>query len=182
MMVENDENLDKIKVLSSEDDKLKVLGELLSNKSSRDIIKLLIQRESYTNEIANMLDLRISLVIHHLNKMESIGLLGVTKRKITKRGNEHRFFRVMPSIVIFPNNPDQVTKEKTINRIFKNTVKFASIGVAAFIAHWILLPRQFQGAYENVTESVIPISVIPYIVIIVGLIILLIEKKKKGSS
>jgi len=49
---DNDRNLDKIKVFSSEDENLKVLGELLSNKSSRGIIKLLLDKEMYTNEIA----------------------------------------------------------------------------------------------------------------------------------
>ena len=39
---EDDDNSNKIKVFSSEDEKLKLLGELLSNKSSRDIIKLLM--------------------------------------------------------------------------------------------------------------------------------------------
>ena len=46
---EDNENFDKIKIFSSEDEKLKLLGELLSNKSSRDIIKLLIDKEMYTN-------------------------------------------------------------------------------------------------------------------------------------
>ena len=46
---EDNENFDKIKIFSSEDEKLKLLGELLSNKSSLDIIKLLIDKEMYTN-------------------------------------------------------------------------------------------------------------------------------------
>lgn len=67
---EDDDNFNKIKVFSSEDEKLKLLGELLSNKSSRDIIKLLMNEEQYTNEMANKLDLRPNLVIHHLKKLE----------------------------------------------------------------------------------------------------------------
>ncbi len=72
---------EKIKVFSSDDDKLKILGELLSNKSSRDIIRMLIERESYINEISNTLGLRVSLVIHHINKMESIDMLEITQKK-----------------------------------------------------------------------------------------------------
>lgn len=67
-MGENDEDFDRIKVFFSKDDKLKILGELLSCKSSRDIIKLLIAEECYTNEIVKKLDLRSGLVIHHLKK------------------------------------------------------------------------------------------------------------------
>lgn len=68
-MKENTEQGDvskKIKVFSSEDERLKVLGELLSNKSSRDIIRLLSHKEMYTNEIAKKLDMRSNLVIHYL--------------------------------------------------------------------------------------------------------------------
>jgi len=99
---EDNENFGKVKVFSSEDEKLKILGELLSNKSSRDIIKLLIRREMYTNEIAKKLELRVNLVIHHLKKMESIGLLEITNNKITRKGEEHRYFRIPPGILVMP--------------------------------------------------------------------------------
>jgi len=57
----------KIKIFAS-DDNLKSLGELLSNETSRKIIKNLMENEMYTNEIATKLDIRVSLVIHHLKK------------------------------------------------------------------------------------------------------------------
>ena len=60
----------KITVFGSDDD-LKSLGELLSNETSRTIIKNLMKNEMYTNEIATKLDMRVSLVIHHLKKLEA---------------------------------------------------------------------------------------------------------------
>jgi predicted transcriptional regulator len=90
---EDSEDLAKIKVFSSDDEKLKILGELLSNKSSRDIIRSLIDKEMYANEIAKKLDLPRNLVVHHLRKMESIGLLEITNKKIIRKGEEHRFLR-----------------------------------------------------------------------------------------
>ena len=71
----------KIKMFGSDDD-LKSLGELLSNETSRTIIKNLMEYEMYTNEIATKLDMRVSLVIHHLKKMEALGLLEISDKKI----------------------------------------------------------------------------------------------------
>ena len=96
-----DDGLDDINVFS-DDDKLKILGELLGNKSSRDIIRLLICKERYMNDIATTLNIRPNLVVYHLKKMESIGLVETRERRITRKGQEHRFFRIRPGILVLP--------------------------------------------------------------------------------
>ncbi len=82
---ENDEFFDKIEIISSDDDKLKFLGELLSNESSRNILLLLTNREMSANEISQKTNLRLSLIIHHLNKMQQVGIVKIVKiEKIQK--------------------------------------------------------------------------------------------------
>lgn len=134
---EDSTDFDKIKVFSSDDEKLKILGELLSNKSSRDIIRLLSENEMYTNEIAVKLDLRPNLVIHHLQKMKSIGLLEITNKKITRKGEEHRFFKIPSGIFIVPNESKNIKENGLLKRFFKNGIKFVAIGIAAVIP-WIV--------------------------------------------
>ena len=123
---ENDnENFDKIKVFSSDDEKLKSLGELLSNKSSRDIIKLLIDKEMYTNEISKKLDMRANIVIHHLKKLEELGLLQIKNKKIVKKGNDHRHFRMVSNLFITPNYTKEEIEEKdTLKKFFKDGALF----------------------------------------------------------
>ena len=125
----DNKNFDKIKIFYSEDEKLKMLGELLSNKSSRDILKLLIHKEMYTNEIAKKLELRVNLVIHHLQKMESIGLLEITNKKIIKKGEEHRFFRIPYGMLIVPNGSKEMLGNGFFKKFFKNGAKFMAIGI-----------------------------------------------------
>ena len=151
--IKDNENIDKIKIFSSEDDKLKILGELLSNKSSRDIIRLLIEKEMYTNEIAKKLELKPNLVIHHLQKMESIGLLEITNKKITKKGEEHRFFRILQGMLIIPNEPNKIKENGFLRKIFKEGVKFASIGIAAIISFVITEPKKKIIVDTIVNES-----------------------------
>lgn len=177
---ENKENFNKIKVFFSDDEKLKILGELLSNKSSRDIIKLLIEKEMYINEIAKKLDLRVNLVLHHVKKMQEIGLLEIIHKKITEQGNDHRYFRINPGMFILPNEPKEEIKEKsTLKKVFKEGIKFASIGISAIISYAII---GFAFDSHQVLEPIgyvepsIPLNdfwniIIPTFVIIMGLIV-----------
>lgn len=153
MEEDGNENLNKIKVFSSDDEKLKILGELLSNKSSRDIIKLLIEKEMYINEIAKKLELRPNLVIHHLQKIESAGLVEITKKKISRKGDDHKFFRMIPNFFISLGSNDTHASEKKSKKLFRKGIKFLSIGFA-MISTWFsvrLLQNQviLQDEYED---------------------------------
>ncbi len=181
---ENDKNFDNIKVFSSEDEKLKVLGELLSNKSSRDIIRLLTNRECYTNEIADKLNLRPNLVIHHLKKLEELDLLEINNKEIVRKGNKHRYFKVNPYFFLAPNETKEDLKKKRIlENFFKRGIKFAAIGITAFIS-WLLIPNKnyalvddHGAAIQNDPDMIF----IPFVIIIIGLILerISIVKKEK---
>lgn len=182
---ENGKNVDKIKVFSSEDEKLKILGELLSNKSSLDIIKLLIEKEMYTNEIAKKLNLRVNLVIYHLKKLEELGLLKITHKTIVKKGNDHRYFRMIPNLFITVNETKgDLDKKGILEKIFKEGMKFATIGIAGLVS-WILVPKHKFGltdGHNTVIDADPNIIWIPLVVIILGLIVerisVLLKKKK----
>ena len=127
-----DEELnDKIKVLST-DESLKILGELLGNESSRKIIKALIDRAMYTNEIARELELRPNLVIHHLQKMESIGLLEITNKKIIRKGIERRHFKIAKGLLVLPGTQNK-DKVRFLKQILRGSVKFMAIGIAGLM-------------------------------------------------
>lgn len=144
---------DKVKVFSSDDEKLKVLGELLSNKASRDIIRLLVEQEMYANEIAKKLGLRPNLVTHHLQKMESIGLLETSKRRLVKNGVEHRFFRIMPNFLISPNYKTEYLYENTLRRLFKKGIKFFSIGFAGIVTWFSIRMLQNQMSISDIYQD-----------------------------
>ena len=170
----DDEN--KIKIFAS-DDNLKSLGELLSNETSRKIIINLMSREMYTNEIATKLDLRVSLVIHHLRKLEELGLLEIENKKIKRKGEEHRFFKMNSDIFItLDKNKEDVAKKGILSRIFREGIKFTLIGIVAFSSSFIKLPTD-QKIIDPVPFGVEPINTVPdffllpLIVLIIGLII-----------
>lgn len=109
--------MEDIKIFISEDQKLKLLGELLSNESSRKIMKFLTTQESYTNNIATSLDIRVNLVIHHLKKMDELGILIITNKKIIKKGKEHKFFKINPKIsLLLDLDKDKVQKNNFLKK------------------------------------------------------------------
>ena len=127
----DEEGNDEIKVLST-DESLKILGELLGNESSRKMIKALIDRAMYANEIARDLELRPNLVVHHLRKMESIGLLEITSKKIIRKGVERRHFRIAKGLLVLPGtqNKDEV---RFLKRILRGSVRFVALGIAGLM-------------------------------------------------
>jgi len=166
----HDEDFYKIKVFSSEDEKLKSLGELMSNKSSRDIIRLLIDKEMYINEIAKKLELKVSLVIHHLQKMEAVGLLEITTKKITRKGEEHRFFRIPLGMLIFPKQSEEEVNNGVLKKIFKDRIKFVAIGLTSFFL-WTFM--EFGGSMDIIPNNDTSYSnnlVLPMFVLILGLV------------
>lgn len=179
---------DKIKVFDAEDNKLKILGELLSNDTSRKIIRMLIQQECYTNEISTKLNIRVSLVIHHLKKLEQIGVLEINHKQIVKKGNHHRYFRMMPGLFITPNETkENLDKKGILKKIFKDGIKFASIGIAGMITWFISTfdftpPGEWNAGEQLYYNTDLSPLVITLIVILIGLIVERIFSiiKKKG--
>lgn len=138
---------DKIKVFDSDDKSLKILGELLSNDTSRKIIRMLIGKECYTNELATKLDIRVSLVIHHLKKLEELGLLDINHKQIVKKGNNHRYFKINAPFLIIPDKTKEELEEKGIlKKIFRDGITFFGFGCALVIS-W------FSGQVEQRIQS-----------------------------
>ena len=180
----------KIKVFGS-DDNLKALGELLSNETSRKIISAIMKQEMYTSEISTKLDMRVSLVIHHLKKMEDLGLLEITKKKIIKKGQEHRFFKMSSDIFITLDKTKEEVKEKGIlKRIFRDGIKFASIGLVG-LSSWVgtqmiqhkTIPLPGKFSEEPMIE--IPLDIfwsITFTGIFIGISVFLIFLKKRKKD
>lgn len=170
MEKDNDGNFEKVDLFSSNDEKLKILGELLSNKSSRDIIKLLIEKEMYTNEIAKELDLRVNLVIHHLKKLEELGLLQIENKSITKKGHEHKHYRINPYIFLLPSETkENIQKKNILEKIFKRGIKFSILGV--FFAFAAVYYQFFSIRNADGTSSEVTSLTIPLIIMLAGFVL-----------
>ncbi len=175
---------DEVKVFGADDRSLKLLGELLSNDTSRKIIRRLIEKQMYTNELATKLDIPISLVIHHLKKLEELNLVDVEEKQITKKTKKHKFFRMSGKIFVLPNDSNaEIHETGSLKRILQEKIRYTIIGATALFA-FVLIRN--QGSSTALVAQDLPAApfylestFIPLLIIIVGLIIERVMQYKK---
>lgn len=136
----NHHNGDEIRVLSADDEKIKVVGEVLANESSRDIMRLLSGSNEMTiNRISQETDLSIPLVSHHLKKMQAAGVVKVSKIGTSVKGQKMKYYSATnQSFLITP-------PERQVHSLFHSLgkfSKFAAIGMAGLVSWSIMQPNE----------------------------------------
>lgn len=135
----DDEIYDKIEILSSNDEKLKFLGELLSNESSRNILLILNNQEMSANDLSEKTGLRLSLIIHHLNKMQQVGIVKISKIGKNSKNHDVKYYSAKHGIIILTEEAaHRAKKSKTFLNATKRVFRFASIGVAGLLGWFIM--------------------------------------------
>ena len=144
---------DEIRVVSSDDDqKIKTVGEVLANESSRMIMKLLAGKTEMTiNEISQEIELSIPLVSHHIKKMQDAGMVKVSRVGTSVKGHKMNYYcATNQSILITP-------PEKKIHSIFaslKKISRFAAIGMAGLVSWAIVKPEDpDSGQFQSETSE-----------------------------
>ena len=131
-----DEFTEKIKILSTDDEKIKSFGELLTNDSSREILQLLFNEELTANQIAQRTNISLQLVKYHLNKLQDLGVVKITKIEKNSKSQDMKIYSATKfSIVIVPPKLSEKTKEsKLLVRSFRHIYKVAGLGIATGIS------------------------------------------------
>jgi DNA-binding transcriptional ArsR family regulator len=143
---------ESIKIMSVDDQKIKTVGEVLSNDSSRAILKILADREMSANQISQDTDLSIALVAFHLKKMQDVGIIKVTKTGKSVKGQDVKYYSATnQSFLITPSR-----RTESILGSVKRYSRFAAIGIAGLVS-WIIL-RKDVGTWNSGEEIPITLS------------------------
>lgn len=131
-----DEITEKIKIIATDDDKIKSFGELLTNDSSRAILQLLFNEELTALQIAEKTGISLQLVKYHIIKLQDLGVVKVTKIEKNSKSQDMKFYSASKfSMVIVPPKYSEKTKEsKLLVRSFKHIYKIAGLGIAAGVS------------------------------------------------
>lgn len=191
-MVVNNEDSDniskEIKIFSNTDEKLKFLGKILNNDSSREIIQLLIEKEMTANEIALQTKLSLPLILHHINQMIQAEIVSVSKIENNSKNQPMKYYFAKAGILILPEKTiTKANNSKSLFRSLRGIIKFAMIGIASFVS-WSYLKliesttkAQLQGGGQERMEIPDPL-VVALTVIIIGLCAELIYLKIKKKD
>ena len=128
-----DEITEKIKIMATDDVRIKSFGELLTNDSSRAILQLLFNEELTALQIAEKTEISLQLVKYHIIKLQDLGVVKVTKIEKNSKSQDMKFYSASKfSMVIVPPKYSEKTKEsKLLVRSFKHIYKIAGLGIAA---------------------------------------------------
>ncbi|ABX13255.1 ArsR/SmtB family transcription factor [Nitrosopumilus maritimus] len=142
---------DKVDIISTEDDRLKVIGEILSSDSSRKILQLLFNQSFTANQLAQKTELSLPLVIHHLKKMQSVGVVKITNVGKNSKSHDMKFYIVdKVALVILPNAMSQPAKKsKSLFNSFNRIHRLATLGGVS-VAAWFT--SQFMQKTSTVSS------------------------------
>jgi DNA-binding transcriptional ArsR family regulator len=162
---------DKIEILSTDDERIKSVGELLSSDSSRTILKLLFNDQMTANQISQKTGISLPLVIYHLKKMQETGIVKIAQTGKNTKSHDMKYYTVDKfAIIILPSAmTEKARSSKSLLNSFNRIHRFASIGGAA-IAAWfssqfiqqnssppptddMMQARQMFDASEEMTQS-----------------------------
>ncbi len=137
---------DSIKVMSVDDQKIKTVGEVLSNDSSRAILKILADKEMSANQISQDVDLSIALVAFHLKKMQDVGIIKMTRTGKSVKGQDVKYYSATnQSFLITPTRHTESILDSV-----KRYSRFAAIGIAGLVS-WVIL-RKDAGTWNSGEE------------------------------
>ncbi|EGP93619.1 winged helix-turn-helix domain-containing protein [Nitrosarchaeum koreense] len=128
---------DRVEILSTEDSKLKSVGEILSSDSSRAILKILFNDSLTANQISQKTEISLPLVIYHLKKMQDAGVVKITNIGKNTKSHDMKFYTVDKlAIVILPAMMSEPAKKsKSLFNSFTRIHRLATLGGAS-IAAW----------------------------------------------
>jgi len=129
---------DRVEILSTEDQKMKAIGEILSSDSSRAILKILFNDSLTANQISQKIEISLPLVIYHLKKMQESGIVKITSVGKNTKSHDMKFYTVDKlAIVILPSKMSEPAKKsKSLFNSFTRIHRLATLGGAS-IAVWI---------------------------------------------
>ena len=149
-----DELTEKIKILATDDEKIKSFGELLTNDSSREILQLLFNEELSATQIAQKTGISLQLVKYHLIKLQDLGIVKISKIEKNSKSQDMKIYTATKfSIVIVPPKFSEKTKEsKLLVRSFRHIYKVAGLGIATGLSGLFSL-SQFKNKTIYVGDS-----------------------------
>ena len=142
---------DRVEIISTEDQKMKAIGEILSSDSSRAILKILFNDSLTANQISQKTEISLPLVIYHLKKMQESGVVKITSVGKNTKSHDMKFYTVDKlAIIILPSQMSEPAKKsKSLFNSFTRIHRLATLGGVS-IAAWFSSQIIQKGTEPNV--------------------------------
>ncbi len=171
---ENDEEMNKIKIYSSDDETLKFFGNVLSNENSRKLLQMLFDQEMTSSEISSSSGMSLPLINHHLTTMLQAGIVTVSKTTMNTRNQPMKHYTAKSGIIILPKKTFNIEKKKKFLSVtLKTMLKFTSIMLAGVISFFTSNSiQQYNIPIDNRTSDLDSVVIDYSFSVIISLVII----------
>lgn len=145
-----------IEVISTEDERIKIIGEELANDTGRAIFGKISQGIASSNELAKTLEISLPLVNWHVNRLLGVGLIKVEKVEMSQKNKQMKYYApVKTALVIIPpeNLSDKGSKKETVlmklRHYMAGIVSFVVGASGIYIAEKSQLQQETSYVPEN---------------------------------
>src|SRR5438445_297952 len=128
-----------LEIISTEDERIKIIGEELANDTGRAIFGKISQGIASPNDLAKALNISLPLINWHINRLLSVGLVKVEKIELSSKNKQMKYYGpVKTALVIVPpenssdNGPSQAKKETVLLKLRQYLASFAAFVVGAY--------------------------------------------------
>lgn len=148
-----------LEIISTEDERIKIIGEELANDTGRAIFGKISQGIASPNDLAKALNISLPLINWHINRLLSVGLVKVEKIELSSKNKQMKYYGpVKTALVIIPpeepvnnGNNSNPRRESVLLKLRQYMASFVALAVSIPIIYAI------QKSMSSVTNpNIIP--------------------------
>src|SRR5437899_9053232 len=144
-----------IEVISTEYERIKIIGEELANDTGRAIFGKISQGLASTNDLARALNISLPLVNWHINRLLSVGLIKVEKVEMSSKNKQMKYYGLVKTalVIVSPENATDNNVSKSKKETVLLQLRHYLAGITAFIvgSSAIYVAEKSKIASEPVT-------------------------------
>ena len=148
-----------LEIISTEDERIKIIGEELANDTGRAIFGKVSQGIASPNDLAKALNISLPLINWHINRLLSVGLVKVEKIELSSKNKQMKYYGpVKTALVIIPPEEPMVNgtntqprRESVLLKLRQYMASFIALAVSAPI---IYAMQKFTN--NNMISDVVP--------------------------
>ncbi len=112
---------DHIEILSTDDERLSIIGEELSNETGRAILNKLFEGVGTVSEISTSLEISIPLVRWHIQRLSKANLIKIDHTKLSSKNKSIHQYK--PTKFAFVIVPSKVVSSEVYSNLLKTSLK-----------------------------------------------------------
>src|SRR5579864_749645 len=124
-----------LEIISTEDERIKIIGEELANDTGRAIFGKISQGIQSPNDLAKALNISLPLINWHINRLLSVGLVKVEKIELSSKNKQMKYYGPVKTafVIVPPTTPAENNVSKSKKEAIFMQLRHYLASVAAFV-------------------------------------------------